>query len=129
MKFQELPVKNRFSISSFPGIIFTKVPQKGGTCCTPAHNAIYADEKNNKKSKLLDGILTVTSEDSPPPVQVKKKKLPVVKKLPVESDNSKKTRTNANKYTKKTFNQNSVKGFKKRTNPSKIGGGKWGFQK
>ncbi len=117
MKFRELPLKNRFSISSFPGIIFLKVPQKKGTCCTPAHNVIYSDEKGGKQSKLLDGDITVTPEDSPIPIEPKKKKDP------------KNTRANSQKHTRQTIKQSSTRAFKKRgVTQSNRGGGKWGFQ-
>ena len=53
MKFQELPLNNQFSTSSFPEVIFQKVKKRNGTCCTPEHNAIF---DNNKKVILFKNI-------------------------------------------------------------------------
>lgn len=126
MKFQELPLNNHFTTSSFPDITFEKVVRRKGSCCTPALNVFYTDGKGKKKSMLLDNNIDIVPEDSPVPIKIKKKKKK--KQIQVESQDEIDARANAGKMTYQTSNPktNEPNKRRKKISPGKRGGGRWG---
>lgn len=54
MKFKELNNKDKFTLESQPGLIFTKVKYKRASCCEEEHNAIYRTT-DNKRQKVVIG--------------------------------------------------------------------------
>ena len=53
MIFSELALTDMFKVEEFPDIVFTKVVEHDGNCCTGPHNATYHEGTPSKKNKKV----------------------------------------------------------------------------